>query len=1273
MNFRLTFLISTVAILGIYQNAPAQRPSYGSSLSNGEVTAFSQDPQGNLWIGTAHGLNRFNGSGYTWFLASGEDGWLSNDNISSLLWDSDGKRLWIGDECGLGYYEEGRFAKYNQWVFDPVTRILEPDDAHIIASGKAGLFRFRKEDLRVEGSYYEDGVSWVKHVLATRGGEIWVGFTRRDSTFLSILAPDLILREKLFLGMDAPVKGLCEQPSGTVWIATADDLRCRDAGSRNVLPLPQPLAKLTKDSRILFLLPYREDNLLLGIAGKGMFSYNTVSQNVTPLFPEQRLESDDYICFTDHDNNIWLSDGRSGLQFYAARQRYMSLTVSDRPERISHLCFDRQGMLWMRCGDQLQRVDPATGQVRWKDDQHTCMGILTDSDGRIAVLQDGNTLVRYATDHESPVAVSSVPLGKEAFSMMEDGTGRIWFSLQQGYMILGQDGSLTTVAPSNDPAIAFLMPYEGDLQTYAVSLRQGILRIREDGSWQRLGPERLHSISGMLRASDGSFWLGSYNRGLFHYTEKTDSLENYSIESGLIDNTIKSVIEDAEGRIWFSTSTHISRYDPKSRTFTTLHDRHFSGGQFYDLISSARDDDGKLYFGGSGYLTVIDPSDGVPEPRAIPLRIESVMAGDRLLPADSPRLRLNWKETSLEIRAAGLDFESGALLNYSWKLDGYENGWKYGSSQILAVYSYLPAGRYVFRARVRGQDGNWSPQEIALPVRIQPAPWASPWAKALYLLLGLALLVAGVWFTVRLRTQQERLAIAEQREELKQQHIDFVTNISHEFRTPLSMIYAPARQLSKMQLGQPADDLIRTIGRNAERLKELSEQILGNRPGQHREERLAIRQNDLVSIIRAIAGNFSYAATERRQTIRMDLPETMLGWFDTEKISKIFGNLLSNALKYTPEEGHIDIRLTGDGQQAVLTVSDDGPGIPEEKRAGIFNRFERLGEEKGEVIGSGIGLNYARNLALLHRGSLTFTPNEPAGSVFTLQIPVDRSSYEEKDFADLPDQPHELPDSTPDNRDLPSILVVEDTSEIRGFLRDLLRPHYRVILASDGQEALDNLKLGLPDLVLSDIIMPNLSGVGLCNAIKSDPDMAHLPVVLLTAKADAQSGAEGLRSGADAYIPKPFDPDYLLAAIESQIANRRRIQERILNLTSSTMKEPETLSGTGLNPTQRALLDKIHGLLDRHLEDESYGIAELAADMSMSYSSLYAKVKSLTGKTPQAFMTTYRMNIAMELLKSGELNVSEVSYRVGSSSPFTFSREFKKHFGFPPSQVSKKQ
>ena len=365
-----------------------------------------------------------------------------------------------------------------------------------------------------------------------------------------------------------------------------------------------------------------------------------------------------------------------------------------------------------------------------------------------------------------------------------------------------------------------------------------------------------------------------------------------------------------------------------------------------------------------------------------------------------------------------------------------------------------------------------------------------------------------------------------------------------------------------------------------------------------------------------------------------------------------------------------DVTVATDAERMRIEVRDTGIGIPPEKQNEIFKRFKRLGT-KSDVTGSGIGLHYAQQLAQLHKGSITYRPNAPQGSCFVLELPATREAYRDNEFTT--EMPFAIPavsyTPAPDNAGKEekenTLLLAEDNAEVRSYLQGLLAKDYNIMTASDGEEALECISLNAPDLIVSDVVMPHKDGYELCRAVKSSTDWGHIPVILLTAKNDTPSSIRGLDCGADAYVGKPFDPFYLKAAIENLLANRRRVQQIVKNLTSGSIPKEKAREAM-LNEHDRLFLEDLHARLDRHLDDEEFGIALLAKEMGMSYSSLYARIKSLTGQTPQNFLITYRMNTAMQLLRSGRYTVSEVCYKVGSSSLANFSRSFKRQFGTPP-------
>ena len=1271
-------LLTTVLVFFVSGLLRAQNAQFSYHISNREVQAFAQDPDGYIWIGTARGLNRYNGTNYSIFYAGSGEYELNSNNILSLCLDSD-KRLWTGTECGIGYYENGRFIQYANAIYNPVSQILELDEDKVVAMGKDGPISFRKDDINTAvDRFFDTGTSWLRGAIVSSDGELWFPRVSGDSTFVDVLDNGLKRIEEFFLGTHVPVVALAERPAHTVWAATADrGIRCFDGRSRTPIPTPQGLAELVAGCRIHFLLPYKESNLLIGLADRGMFSYNTAAGTVMQVVPEQHLTGSNYVCFVDRDDNIWLSDKDSDVRFYADRRPFAHFSPGENPllqGRISHLAFDQEGYLWMRAGDRICCMDPISGRILWISPEETgAGGMLIDASGRLdCISADNRSIQQYRLSGGQATLLHTIPLDREAYSISEDATGQLWLAQSRKLTVIDANGQASSMSGPERTAFTLTLSDPVARRVFLFTVNSGLYEIQPDRTFCQIGGRELASTDYVTVSRDGALWCGTYNDGIIRYDERDASTEHLNADSGMSATNVKAILEDASGNIWISTSEHITKYDPVRKNFTTLHDDRFSGGRFYDLVSAAVGPDGKLYFAGTGGITVIDPEAALPEKRQTPLFFDYIAVSGQQQDARSPSLQLRWPDRSLTLRFSGVNFEAGSLLNYAFRLEGYERDWQYRSTNVQATYSQLPPGHYTFRARVREENGSWSTDELSLPVTVRPAPWESWWAQSLYALIALGLLGAAIWFFLRLRRQRDQLVLGKQREEMKQQHIDFVTNISHEFRTPLSMIYGPGKELAKMDLGPQANNLVGTVNRNAERLRSLAEQILSTQGGRQEHEALRIRQNDLVSIARTMAGNFAYAAGQKQQVLHVDTPDSLIGWFDTEKVSKILGNLISNAVKYTPEGGHITIRLLDSGESARIRVEDDGIGIPENKRERIFERFERLGAETTGVIGSGIGLNYARSLAQLHRGTLEFTPNHPAGSVFTLDIPIAHDAFLDANIDETRYTPPVEPVSDGGEKE-GTLLIAEDTDEIRYFLRDLFSPRYQVILASDGLEAEDNLKLTLPDLVLSDVIMPGKTGYALCSDIKDNPEWCHIPVILLTAKADAQSNIEGMRHGADAYIPKPFDPDVLMAAVESQIRNRRLIQSRVLNLTSTTLQQPQKVEEAQLSGSDRAMLERIHAWMDAHLDDETVGVQEMAQELSMSYSSLYAKLKGLTGKTPQAFMANYRMNIAMELLQAGDLNVSEVAYRVGSSSPSTFSREFKKHFGYPPSQVGQQR
>lgn len=579
-------------------------------------------------------------------------------------------------------------------------------------------------------------------------------------------------------------------------------------------------------------------------------------------------------------------------------------------------------------------------------------------------------------------------------------------------------------------------------------------------------------------------------------------------------------------------------------------------------------------------------------------------------------------------------------------------------------------------------------QSLGVPETQVESPWFSPTAWVFYIFLIPILISYGREAYRYVRHREKRIQLAEEQQELHEQHMHFVANISHEIRTPLTLISAPLKELiAHNELNDHDRELLGIMQRNVQRLNMLAEQILNN--SNHGKDDRVLHETfgDISAFVENITNNFRFYAHEKSLHLTFDSKTNgQQGYFDMEKVEKIVSNLMSNAMKYTPEGGDIVVRVCLDQSNAVVIVKDTGIGVTDSRQREMFRRFNRLDMSAIDPSskGFGVGLHYAQCLAFLHHGRLSYEPNVPKGSRFTLSIPykepVQEKAVEVID-ASTPQAEHaatvaqESSAHREVDENLPTILLTEDDYEMRGYIQLLLDEDYNVIVAGDGEEALEKLKLNVPDLVLSDVVMNRMDGFELCQRIKESPDYGYLPVLLLTAKSDLDNRKHGIDCGADAYIGKPFDPYYLKSVIASILENRQRIQRIIRSMTHV---EPVTTASEGapegnaeplLSERDRAFLNHFHKLLSDHLEDENLNVTQLAEEMNLSYSSLYARVKDLTGQSPQVFLNTYRMNIAMELLQTHNYTVSEVCYKVGASSPANFARSFKKQFGRVPSAV----
>ena len=704
-----------------------------------EVNAFSQDDDGYVWMATSRGLARFNGSGYKVWYATNDDKGISNDNIMSICHDDSGC-LWIGTECGVTYLDKEGFVNTGEAVYNPVSSIVEMDQDHILVLGKDGLVKFRKEGPTAVAVHSSLGTSWLEDIVVTSDNEVWFAKTLNDSTYLYVLDSDLKEKEVKYLSSGLNVAGICEHPSGKIYLASDKgflrfDMQTR-AGER-----AGELDRVIGGRKIHFMLPYRRDELLVGVAGKGFYAYNPQEEKLRHVILQQTLSADSYVCFVDKDDRIWLSDKQSAIRTYNPRGVYVHYNPQGEDQicDASHLFLDKENNLWMNLSGDICCIDPLNGNVIWKnDDEQSCRAMLIDSQGFMWAIFGQNEVRKFALSGGRPSLMKSYEMKEGVFSLAEDSDGRIWMSSVRQLYVLDKADELKVVSPPGNLPFTLLLSDSYTRRLFMFTVRDGLYEIKGETEFVPVQTNGIKGISYVMCASDSTMWLGTYNEGLVCIDEVEGKITNYGKESGLVDLSIRSILEDDAGKIWFSTNSNIVKFDREEEAFVTVHDDWFVEGRSYSLVSAANGKYDFLYFGGSAGITRVDASIPFPSVGDMKLNLEKLQINGKDMNPEIEELVLSHENSLVNFTFAGLEFDSGPYLLYAYMLEGYDKAWTYIYGTGRAIYNHLPPGKYVFRARARHTDGHWSDNELAIPIIVKRKP------ASILLVLGIIVVLAGL-------------------------------------------------------------------------------------------------------------------------------------------------------------------------------------------------------------------------------------------------------------------------------------------------------------------------------------------------------------------------------------------------------------------------------------------------------------------------------------------------------------------------------------------------
>jgi len=991
------------------------------------------------------------------------------------------------------------------------------------------------------------------------------------------------------------------------------------------------------------------------------------------------------------DGKLWITTSRDGIFIYDPEKEdilpvdFNSL-ISDQNVgyiRCSNVFKDSDGDYWLTFTDKYRVICCSWDgkRLRAKDTVFflSPIAIAEDNLGRIWIGGVSNQLLRY--DKKSK-KTDAFEVYKAAWTFVTN-----LLPVEAGRMLVS----------------AFGMPIFS-INTYTGETTEEDLAYGDFIKRSILIPNKL------FKDSNNDIWIGTVANGLIH--SKTVVKESESI-SDISCTDICSIEEDRQGNIWISTMNGLGKYDRTSGECVNYFEEDGIGGNQFSDRASCILDDGTLVFGGTHGITWFNPLD-LTQRRQVPLVFQYLKVHNHLVspsehgPIDKvlsmrPDITLKSSENGFSISFAALDYSDLPRIHYQYKMEGFDRYWVDAGTSHEAYYANMPSGKYRFRVRIGDNSGSIIPAESYLNVRVLP-PWhATWWAILLWILLGI--LFVGIFYTFyrhihrvrkeaaarirEVRREREKAEEAEKAEKaLNKIQKNYFANVAHEFRTPLTMIAGPAQQLSSSKSISGQDrQLVNIIRRNTTWMLSLVNQLLDfNRIGNSKLQ-MKVTKLDIVKPLRETAELFRYNSDSKGiELSTYGLEDSFTMWADVDKVQKIVMNLLSNAMKFTPSGGKVtlsfDVIPRGDaaalfplndtdqdGQWAKICVSDSGPGIHPDELEQIFERFYQAADGK-KSYGSGIGLYYARALAGFHHGYIKAWNRPEGGAEFGLVLPVSASSYTEDErsvetpvmnipsFMDTQQETTSANDSSKK-----SIAVVDDDIDIGNYLKILLSPQYKVTLYFDGSSAMKGMAEEAPDLIISDVVMPGMDGYELCSQIKGDLQLSHIPVVLVTAKVAVESQVQGLGKGADAYVTKPFQPEYLLALVKSLLENREKLHKQLGSVTTTEEIAPETLS-----PRDAAFMKELYGLMESELANADLDIVKMAEMMKISRTKFYYKVKGLTGENPSVFFKRYKLNRAAALLKEGKNNMSEIAWMTGFNTLSHFSTSFKKQFGVSPSE-----
>lgn len=1285
--------------------------SVNDGLSQNSAVSVTQDQEGYLWIATQEGLNRYDGFEFVVYNKKFLDITEERRLLLGKVFADSKNRIWIIPESSVPELLNREANEFNPIEGIAAANCLFEDQQSSMYFGTLSgqLYRWNESLQKAEMVWTDPSREFSaisqfdqKNLLLTFNNGIALLNTE------SMQMSPLLDAEKDVFFSTAKV-----DHDGLIWIGTLNQGVLNYATKESSVSAYQKTMQVPKPNLDMVLDIFIDSQKRVWVAtyGSGIALIDRDQSNFSYFkFSKQNPRSihyNDILCiFEDYTGTLWFGSDGAGLSFYDSYlEKFNFFHNQQVPEDIHidvirAIYVDELGQVWLgTSGKGLTKYDPRNNS--WKTYTHNPNDPGSIASNRVMSLEGdgkGNIWIGYQNEglsilnfnygkfthfhEESPVKLPAATIWK----ILRDSQSRFWLGTRNSGLIqfdpikgvqahfVHEPNQPGNTLPDNNVRTII---ESGKNEFWIGTENQGIAKLNvANGNFQQIrhqpdNPNSLssNSIKSLHLSEDNVLWVGTNGAGLNRLDLNSMEVHIINTSSGLANDVVYGILPDSQGNLWLSSNKGITKVESRMNGDGMYPITNYSN---YDGLATEfntgayfKTQEGILYFGsleGFYWFNAEDIALNETQPKTA---ITSLMLFDQAIQI-SDNLQLKHNQNTLTINMASLVFSSPGKNEFQYKLEGYEDTWLNGGNNYQARYTNLPPGDYTFLAKSSNYDGIWSENPIALSFTILP-PWYLSWWS--YLLYAWILVLGLIWVYQYLKWRwQMQYSLKSKDEEAKRlKEIDefktnLFTNISHEFRTPLTLIAGPVDRLINQSENPIFKSQLNLIKQNSQRLLNLVDQLLEVTKIKSGKHQLKVQKGNLGLLIQSIVSNFFYLAAEKEMRIIPSVPLMTEVWFDSDKIEKILSNLLQNAIKYGKPD--TDIQVSSFIKDNTLHLKVSNTSIQKYSQEEIGQLFDKFYKPDLKSEGFGIGLPLIKDLVELNHGSIKLKVNENSKEfTVSIKLPVDKYSFkpdevleEEKDI-----QLSSIPLASK-NENTPMILVIEDNEEVRKFITGELSPYYQVIEAPNGKEGLFQAFKKVPDLIISDVMMPEKDGIALCETLKNDEKTSHIPIILLTAKAEEADQIKGLEVGADDYVLKPFKLKQLLVRIEKLIELRKNLRIRY---SGKTQVAPNEIAITS---TDEKFLNKIQKIVDEDLADSDFTVEEFCKKLGMSRMQLHRKLTALTGLSTTAFIRDQRLRLALQRLeKSGE-SISEIAYGVGFSSPSYFIKCFKETYQMTPNE-----